>query len=558
MRTAYNADTEYTHEDLLRDILVVFFALALGIYLAGLYYQDINRGFMTGGTPAGEITALDNNVQRRQESRLVWARLRNAAEVYNGDTIKTGAFSMAVLDLNNGDVLKLGENTMVMVNIAATQARFELLSGRLTAQSQTGSVIVSGGAEFAVSPDGATEAFDDGSGAQVTQTAAIKDIQPRLPELVSPGAGEAIAFTEQKSYVQFRWEPAAREGIQRAWYVEVADNADFTRPVVAKSVWDTALLCTALDAGRWFWRVTPDTPLWDGQARASEFSIVYEDAAAIPELAAPPPGAALDKNAEKIVFSGRHFTGASAYIFEIARDTAFSGIVLAGQEAEPYFLYTGGGVQLERGTYYWRMRAVNAQGASSASAPWNFVITDTAPPPPSAFFAAAIAATLPTAAVPTAAVPLAVSAPPAATPSPGAAAPRKAPSLPPAPPPVAALPPASLGAPLVGATVGVADWLARRRIEFTWEAVAEATDYVFSLKPADGNNAVVEAPLSETRYVLFDIQALPGGEYIWQVEAVARDGNGVIVRRGEKADRAVRRDFHAAGTPVPHTVVEVD
>ncbi|MDR2521950.1 MAG: FecR family protein [Spirochaetaceae bacterium] len=551
MQTVYN-DTASTHEDLLRDILIVFFALALIIYLAGLYYQDINRGFMVSGVPVGEITALDNNVQRHFESRLVWERLQDAAKIYDGDTIRTGAFSAVVLELNNGDVLKLSENTMVMVNIAATQARFELLSGRLTAQSQAGSVIVSGGAEFAVSPDGATEAFDDGSGAQVTQTAAIKDIQPRLPELVSPRAGEAIAFTAQKSYVQFRWEPAAREGIQRAWYVEVADNADFTRPVVAKSVWDTALLCTALDAGRWFWRVTPDTPLWDGQARASELSIVYEDAAAIPELAAPPPGAALDKNAEKIVFSGRHFAGASAYIFEIARDTAFSGIVLAGQEAEPYFLYTGSGVQLERGTYYWRMRAVNAQGASSASAPWNFVITDTAPAPPSAFFAAL--------AVPAAAPP--------ATPLVEAAAPRKAPSLPPAPavsalPPVAALPPASLGAPLAGATVGVADWLARRRIEFTWEAVAEATDYVFSLKPADGENAggifaVVETPLSETRYVLFDIQALSGGEYIWQVEAVARDGNGVIIRRGEKAERGVFLDFNAAGTPVPHKVVEVD
>lgn len=278
---------------LMCDITIVFAALIWIIYLAGLFFDNLNMSQTECGEPSGSAAEVDGNVRRRLERRLVWDAIGEKSPVYNGDIVRTGALSQVTLEFNNGDNLKLNENSMVLVFVSGSGGRFELLSGSLIAQSAysenaRNSVVVAGGREFKISNGMSLDVREEASGEFVAVQknnpsdnggAADNDKAAQAPTPLSPVPGETFVFYGPDPYLRFRWlEPLLAYGEQHsAYYIEVADNPNFLNPVLAKTVRGSSILCGNLDAGDWYWRIIPDQPRWQCTVPETHFTILYGD-----------------------------------------------------------------------------------------------------------------------------------------------------------------------------------------------------------------------------------------------------------------------------------------
>ena len=101
---------------ILKDIFVVIICICgIGGSLF-FFYKAINRSLQnTDSESVATITFKYRTAQRRFENRLVWEWLQNNAEIYNGDHIRTGGLSEAVLHFEDETVITLDEKTLIQV-----------------------------------------------------------------------------------------------------------------------------------------------------------------------------------------------------------------------------------------------------------------------------------------------------------------------------------------------------------------------------------------------------------------------------------------------------------
>jgi hypothetical protein len=110
-----------------------------------------------------------------------------------------------------------------------------------------------------------------------------------------------------------------------------------------------------------------------------------------------------------------------------------------------------------------------------------------------------------------------------------------------------------------GTVIGGAELKAERRILFSWDAVAGATGYLFTLLNADTGRIIIrQEPLTETAFTLEDLTLLDVGTFAWRVEAVLsassrerRRNSAAIIRRGEVGENRFAIDFNPPGVPAP-------
>jgi hypothetical protein len=86
-----------------------------------------------------------------------------------------------------------------------------------------------------------------------------------------------------------------------------------------------------------------------------------------------------------------------------------------------------------------------------------------------------------------------------------------------------------------------------RTLTFQWKEVPGANGYIFTLQDAAGRTLVTGDPRAETSHTL-DLRAIGQGNFVWQVEAVRRNG-GNIERHGVPAKNHFTVDIPRPGNP---------
>jgi len=116
---------------------------------------------------------------------------------------------------------------------------------------------------------------------------------------------------------------------------------------------------------------------------------------------------------------------------------------------------------------------------------------------------------------------------------------------PPPPPPPFAVPLNRL--PVNGQVYSIEQLRTSRNIVFSWSAVQGANAYIVTIlhQTASGRRQVNSVTIAGTRWTLDDISILGRGTFIWQVEAVTRDANGAIERRGRTGENIFTMDIPA-------------
>ena len=104
-------------------------------------------------------------------------------------------------------------------------------------------------------------------------------------------------------------------------------------------------------------------------------------------------------------------------------------------------------------------------------------------------------------------------------------------------------------------TIGLEQLTNDRNITFRWDIVEEANAYIFSLfLKEDPPKLIISAsPQTSRSFVLEDLSLLNQGDYLWQVEAIYLNANGVIEQRGRTEQNPFSIEIKRSDTLQTHS-----
>lgn len=271
-------------KSLLRDFLVILFCLSVAAFFAWLFWQDLNAFTVRGDkTEVGTISFRHNVAQRKFDDRVVWERITSGTKLYYGDTIRTADLAQAVLTLNDGTVIDLGENTMIQVGAnAGGGVQISINGGDIQIDSTTalssvqlklddGSVVnVDAGTSLAAKSDSesgvhnvevmagsAQITTESGQIAQIADGESVnvekgKEIQKNAVTVIYPPKDLKILNTSD-SYipVRFEWKTSETGPVT----LQTSFTRDFKKIATSREFTNSSLAEMRLESGVIFWRL---------------------------------------------------------------------------------------------------------------------------------------------------------------------------------------------------------------------------------------------------------------------------------------------------------------
>jgi len=366
--------------------------------LLWLFTVDMNRvSDRIGQSPLGTVVFKKLTATRRPSDGLGWESMRNNSPVYDEDTLRTASFSEAAVYFDDGTSLDLDENSMLKLNFGGALRSLEFLEGEITVGGSsseskysisstagtitvgkdskatfsrnegTVSVDVSKGNATFVKADGSTQTIAQNQELSVNLTSGdasfvSRPILPLIPErnarLLSYGADVSTPVN-----LDFSWqlENTASKAANTKTAGTNASSAKFTLELSASKNFDDELQnfsVTGVSAkvpvksGTWYWRLTDAA---GGKSPVRKFSI---STATATQAAFPQDGVEYSyrKTKPEIRFAWTGMDEASAYLFEIASDSAF-----AKPRTRTRVSATNLSVNdLDAGLWYWRVTPIHS------------------------------------------------------------------------------------------------------------------------------------------------------------------------------------------------------
>lgn len=84
-----------------------------------LLYNNLTEKVKASDNPViGTLTFKTRTIQRKYDNEVIWESITTATEIHNKDTIRTENLSDAVLTLEDGTKIQIGENSMILVDFS--------------------------------------------------------------------------------------------------------------------------------------------------------------------------------------------------------------------------------------------------------------------------------------------------------------------------------------------------------------------------------------------------------------------------------------------------------
>jgi hypothetical protein len=408
-------------------------------------------------------------------------------------------------------------------------------------------------------------------------------VDAKKPHLLTPYNESEFLYRINKPEILFRWT-----GVDEADYylLQIADTPYFDNTVELK-VQGTYCNYSYLGTGNWYRRVLPVySALYNGSAAYSDtanFKIRQSGIIEAPVLISPADEVivTLGENRRDLYFSWAGGKEALSYTIQISKYPDMQNPVISNTVLSNYYIYPQSEELLSPGRYYWNVYYIVSDGSTSPSAKGRSIVAQedavketlagkerlpavtqqTAPVseiPDTAANLTLISPALSTIALPE--VVPALTAVPAAAVIPPPAAPvarvqqqpetrvQRQPETPPPPQvrPVILLEAPWRLTPAKGHKIEVSDLRVNRYIEFSWQAVNEANAYIFTILTDNDVQVFRTGPLNNTNVKYTDLERLDYQKsYIWNVEAVYVNSEGIIERHGRPADSSFTLDIPA-------------
>ncbi|WP_411824750.1 FecR domain-containing protein [Leptospira sp. 'Mane'] len=363
-----------------RDLRILTLLILIAVVFTGLFYYDLNKKIDIGDREViGTIHFKNNIVQRKLEDQVVWERLENNSPLTNKDTIRSEAFSDALIRLNDGTEINIDENSMFNLDLTGEKPSLEFSQGSLQVKKgsskESNIVIKSQGSEIDVTSgdvkiekagqkdlslfvekgssklkhNGKEIDVESGRKAELVEGSevTVKKIPVRL---VSPVSQKLFLIEGNDANVGFEWklDPGFSESL-----VEVSRSPQFKLPLIESKV-SSNKFAASLKEGTYYWRVKtkdPKTSKWES-SDTGKFFVAKDE-----PLRLDSPSNASEyrfvTNPPLVGFSWTKLNTARSYKFEISDSSQFSNI-LKSLETEATTISLD---DLKEGTYHWRVTA---------------------------------------------------------------------------------------------------------------------------------------------------------------------------------------------------------
>ena len=215
----------------------------------------------------------------------------------------------------------------------------------------------------------------DGAGNPSAWTAAwsftVDATTPPVPVLASPSNGKAII----DSTPWLDWSDVTdASGLH--YQLQVDNNADFSSLAFSRT-WINSSSCvvtTVLGDGTYYWRVRAVDGAGNGSAWTSAWSVVIDTAVpSMPILSYPGNGRVISDTTPYVDWSDATDATTVHYQVQVDNDPGFTSLAFTRTWVNSSSCVVT--TVLSPGTYYWRVRAVDAVGNTSAwTSAWSFTV----------------------------------------------------------------------------------------------------------------------------------------------------------------------------------------
>lgn len=387
----------------LRNDLIVPFWIAVLICVFGaaisatFFYKSFFRALSKlNELPIATITFKYKTAQRKFIDRVVWDRLRQNSEVYNGDTIHTSDLSEATVWFDDGTVLDLSENTMVQI--------FLHDNGTLAAELGEGSATVDSSENSAgVTITAANISVDVKAGSKLFAQKSqdnkniILNVEKGNASLESGGivrAGEAVNiddegrktsvismlspvpsskilyFTENEYPLNFEWTGT---DFTKEYVIKISTDKDFNNVVNSLQTSGINNLTVNLQNGTYYWKMqeVSDSSIEDDLC-SGKFQLIQS---LKPELVAPVADYKYNYRKKKpaVRFIWSESPTATAYNFVVADNPDLRNPVIEQRTSSSSSIIS----TLGQGKYYWSVTpfyTINKIGLANQSEVGSFII----------------------------------------------------------------------------------------------------------------------------------------------------------------------------------------
>ena len=356
-------------------------SIAVLVACSGLLWAEYNNpGDLVGGDALGRVVQARGTLQRKAANAMIFQDTRARGRLRSGDTLRTSHSSRAVIELNSGIKITLGEFSMVQLSssqnrldlnlgrgsirvgspgqalrIRSDANDVELKDGELNLQRRPGSrlrIEVRKG-EAELTADGRKHVLKENQLAEIQG----KDVGIRGMALLprSPGDGTVLFTSSPREKVAFTWKnqkPNSPPAI-----LETARDADFKEMIrIVRVRGDSGIL--NLKPGAYYWRLragkeTSETRFLLIRSLTAPAPVKPAEAGLFRRVAGPP----------RVDFVWVPGTTPADYTLEIAKSADFSKLLHSLKCGT-----TSLSLNLEPGSYFWRVRARLRDAAGSPAA----------------------------------------------------------------------------------------------------------------------------------------------------------------------------------------------
>lgn len=359
-----------------KDIIVTGIALAIISSSSYGLYRDFMQTSAGTQKQIGTITYKKKTAERKFASRSTWENLTQQAPVYNRDTVRTTEGASAVVKLNDGTVLDLDENTLVMLTVDEKESSVSVGSGSLYAKSGSDSALtmkakgtsvsmkkgalslslgkddmklkmVSGGAS--VKAGGSVQALSGNEGLRLAGGKVESTRSDVILESPAPSTFIPVA-KGKKADIRFSWKGRVDKPS-----IVIGRNRSLINADKVKATGSTGT--KALAAGEYYWGVV------SGKGNVSDVRkfVVVEDSEIKP---LSPKGDVFTSVDEKPIIPLRWSESvlASSYEIEVSKDRSFRDVLKSVKTSNTSISFD----PPDEGEYFWRVRGVYPDGSKSA------------------------------------------------------------------------------------------------------------------------------------------------------------------------------------------------
>src|SRR4030042_5925125 len=121
------------------DIIAASAGVTILAVLGYLLYGDLTRkGAGATTEQIGTIATKRNLAERKFSSQVVWNEVFKNSTLYNYDTVRTADQSEAVIRLNDGTVITINENSMILLALSESEVDIKFIQGTINAKQGGG------------------------------------------------------------------------------------------------------------------------------------------------------------------------------------------------------------------------------------------------------------------------------------------------------------------------------------------------------------------------------------------------------------------------------------